>query len=125
MKPQTQAHTYALLAVLFWSTVASAFKIALRGAGVAQLVCYASVGSCVALFLVVLAQRKLGLFLGQRRGDWLRSAWLGLLNPFLYYLVLLKAYSLLPAQEAQPLNFTWPIVLSLLSAPLLKQRLHS
>ena len=33
------------------------------------------------------------------------------------------AYSLLPAQVAQPLNFIWPITLVLLSIPILKQKL--
>ena len=48
---------------------------------------------------------------------------LGILNPFIYYIVLFKAYSLLPAQEAQPLNYTWPIMLVLLSIPLLQQKI--
>jgi drug/metabolite transporter (DMT)-like permease len=39
-------------------------------------------------------------------------------------MVLLKAYTILPAQLAQPLNYTWPVMLVLLSAPLLKQRIH-
>jgi drug/metabolite transporter (DMT)-like permease len=39
--------------------------------------------------------------------------------------VLFKAYSILPAQEAQPLNFVWPITLVLLSIPLLKQKIKS
>ena len=46
---------------------------------------------------------------------------MGFLNPFLYYVILFKAYSLLPAQEAQPLNWTWPIMLVLLSIVILKQ----
>jgi drug/metabolite transporter (DMT)-like permease len=46
------------------------------------------------------------------------------LNPFLYYLVLFKAYSLLKAQHAQPINMTWPIVLVLLSIPLLRQKIR-
>ncbi|MBU1610952.1 MAG: DMT family transporter, partial [Proteobacteria bacterium] len=41
----------------------------------------------------------------------------------LYYLVLFGAYDRLPAQEAQPLNYTWAITLALLSVPLLKQRI--
>ncbi|MBN1895676.1 DMT family transporter, partial [bacterium] len=53
----------------------------------------------------------------------LSSALLGFFNPFAYYLILFKAYALLPGQEAQPLNFTWPIVLTLLSVPLLGQKL--
>jgi drug/metabolite transporter (DMT)-like permease len=46
-----------------------------------------------------------------------------LLNPALYYLILFRAYELLPAQEAQVLNFIWPIVLTLLGAVFLRQRL--
>ncbi len=53
-----------------------------------------------------------------------RSVLVGFLNPFLYYLVLFKAYSLLPAQEAQPLNFIWPVVLSVLAALVLKERIR-
>jgi drug/metabolite transporter (DMT)-like permease len=41
----------------------------------------------------------------------------------LYYVVLLKAYSILPAQQAQPLNFVWPLTLVLLSVPILKQKI--
>lgn len=52
------------------------------------------------------------------------SAILGFLNPFLYYLILFKAYDLLPAQQAQPINYTWAITLSLLSVPMLKQKIH-
>lgn len=55
--------------------------------------------------------------------DILRSATLGFLNPFLYYLVLFKAYSILPAQIALSLNYIWPISLVLLSIPLLHQKI--
>lgn len=48
----------------------------------------------------------------------------GLINPFLYYVVLFKAYSLLPAQQALSLNYTWAVLLPLLAAPLLKQHLR-
>jgi drug/metabolite transporter (DMT)-like permease len=68
-------------------------------------------------------QRKLNLLRTLTPKEYLHSALLGLLNPFLYYLVLFKAYSILPAQEALVLNFTWPITLVLLSMPLLKQKI--
>jgi drug/metabolite transporter (DMT)-like permease len=52
------------------------------------------------------------------------SAFLGFINPFLYYLVLFKAYDLLRAQEAVVLNYTWPVILVILSIPILKQRIR-
>jgi drug/metabolite transporter (DMT)-like permease len=48
---------------------------------------------------------------------------MGLINPAVYYVILLKAYSLLPAQVAQPLNMIWPIILVFLSVPLLHQKI--
>lgn len=124
MTNQRKAYLCAIPAVLLWSTVASAFKITLRELDVFQMLCVASVVSAAALFLIAVFQRKVPLILRQTRRDLLRSAGMGFLNPFLYYTILFKAYDLLPAQQALPLNYTWPIVLTLLSAPLLKQRLQ-
>ncbi|MBN2132159.1 MAG: DMT family transporter [Sedimentisphaerales bacterium] len=122
-RQQKLAYLYAAVAVVFWSTSASAFKLTLRHLGVLSLLFLASVTSTVALFAYLAATGKLKLLSTLTRRDYLVSAGLGFLNPFLYYAVLFKAYSLLPAQEAQPLNFVWPLTLVLLSVPLLGQRI--
>lgn len=121
MRSQTRADLLGLSAVLLWSTVATAFKLTLRSLDPIQLLCYASLFSLGVLFVVVAAQGKIGDCLVSIRLEWRRSILLGSLNPFLYYLVLFKAYDLLPAQVAQPLNYTWAITLALLSALILRQ----
>ncbi|WP_297088890.1 DMT family transporter [uncultured Draconibacterium sp.] len=118
-----KAYLYAGLAVLFWSTVATSFKLALREYDFIQLIFYVSAVSVLLLFVVLLAQGKTQLIFKQSRREWLYSLLMGAFNPLLYYLVLFKAYSLLPAQVAQPLNMIWPITLALLSVPLLKQKI--
>lgn len=123
MERQKQAYVYAVTAVFFWSTVASVFKVSLRYLDFLQLLFFSSIASIIILFLILLVQNKLSFFKEYSEKDYLRSAMLGFLNPFLYYVVLFKAYSLLPAQEAQPLNYTWSIVLVLLSIPILRQRI--
>ncbi len=123
MNRQTKAYAYGIATVLLWSTVASAFKLSLRHLDPLQLLLYANVVSIATLFAVLAVQKKVYLLTQYRRRDFLRCAMLGFLNPFLYYVVLFKAYDLLPAQEAQPLNYTWAITLAILSIPLLKQRL--
>ncbi|MBD3163381.1 MAG: EamA family transporter [Candidatus Eisenbacteria bacterium] len=115
---------YGLTAVLFWSTVASAFKLTLRLVEPGELLLWSSAASTLVLGLVVTIRGGAGAVWHASRRDWGRSAALGLLNPFLYYLVLFQAYDRLPGQEAQPLNYTWGIVLPLLSVPLLKQRIR-
>lgn len=114
---------YALSAVLLWSTVASVFKLTLRHVDVLHLLLISSWTAFLALFIVLAAQRKVSLLRRLSGREILYSAGLGALNPYFYYLVLFKAYSLIPAQEALALNYTWPVVLVLLSVPLLGQRI--
>lgn len=123
MTNQAKAYIFALVSVLLWSTVASAFKISLRYLTPVELLFYASCFSCLVLFGALVLQKKLTLLTASNREVWRTSLLFGFLSPFLYYLILLKAYDLLPAQQAQPLNYTWAITLSLLSVPLLGHRL--
>lgn len=122
-RPGYRAILYALATITFWSTVATAFKLSLGYLGFLPLVFYSSLVSALVLGLLCLAQGKLVQLRAWKRVDFLRSAGLGLLNPALYYLLLFRAYELLPAQEAQVLNFTWPIVLTLMGVVFLGQRL--
>jgi drug/metabolite transporter (DMT)-like permease len=123
MSSDKKAYLFAGLAVFFWSTVATAFKIALREYDFIQLIFYASGVTVALLFLVLFFQKKAGLIFQQTRRQWLNSLLMGAFNPLFYYLVLFKAYSLLPAQVAQPLNMIWPVTLALLSVPMLKQKI--
>ena len=123
MNPQRKATLFGLSAVLVWSTVATAFKLALRHLDYFQLLFLANVISLVSLSLVLAVQGKLALLTNTTGRQYRRSFGLGLLNPFIYYLVLFKAYTLLPAQVAQPLNYTWALTLSWLSVPLLGQKI--
>lgn len=122
MHNQTKAYFYAFLTVGIWSTVATAFKLSLRSLSPLELVSWASLISTVALGIVLIAQGKVGLLLRSRKRDITLSALLGALNPFAYYLLIFIAYSLMPAQEAQPLNITWPIVYVLMAALFLHQK---
>ena len=121
--PESESLVYALSAVLLWSTVATAFKLTLAGLNYAQLLFYASLTSTIVMLVFLLLDDKsdiIGIFKGKDIG---RNIMLGFFNPFLYYLVLFRAYSLLPAQEAQPLNYTWPIAISIFSVIFLGQKL--
>ena len=123
MQKQNKAYFLAIIAVLFWSTVASAFKISLQYLDYFQLLFFSSLVSTLLLFLLILSQNKISEICKTNSKDLLKSALMGFLNPFLYYVVLLKAYSLLKAQEAGTLNYVWPVVIVLLSVPLLKQKI--
>jgi drug/metabolite transporter (DMT)-like permease len=123
MSNQLKAYIFALLAVSLWSTVATAFKIALNYVDVFQLLLYSSFTAFLFYFIYLLSIGKLANSFKISKKEYFNSAMRGLLNPFLYYVVLFKAYDILPAQEAMTLNYVWPLMIVVFSAIFLKQKL--
>lgn len=118
MPENRKALFYGAGAVLMWSTVATGFKLGLQVMAPVQLLL---VGVCVSALVFVPAALRQGW---PRHSLNLREGVLfALLNPVLYYLVLFEAYDRLPAQIAQPLNYTWAIMLAVLAIPVLGQKL--
>lgn len=123
MQNQTKAYLLTLIAVTFWGTAATAFKIALQYVTPFILLFYSIVVSAFALLLILIMQGKVNKLASVSSTQIGRAALLGFINPFFYYIVLFKAYSLLPGQIAMSLNYGWPLALTLLSVPILKQSL--
>lgn len=120
----TKAIIFAASAAILWSTVATAFKLALKNYSELEMLLYSSLSSFIVLSIF-------GVFNSQFISSFkvsiyhhTKSMILGALNPFIYYLVLFKAYNLLPAQEAQTLNYTWSIMVVIFSFFLLKQKIR-
>jgi drug/metabolite transporter (DMT)-like permease len=119
MKNNVLAVIFALIAVAMWSTVATAFKLSLEQMSLLQLLTGASFFSLIVLFITLLIRGELKAAFKTLPNSIRSVLFLSILNPVLYYIVLLEAYDLLPAQVAQSLNYTWAITLTLLSVPLL------
>jgi drug/metabolite transporter (DMT)-like permease len=124
MEKTRQSYIYAGLAIFFWSTIPTAFKISLGELDILPILTIAALTSTLVLFIIILAGKKTYLIRKTTGKELLNSAILGFINPFVYYLILLKAYQLLPAQVAQPLNMIWPIILVFLSVPILRQKIE-
>lgn len=123
MTNQKKSFLFAIAAILFWSTVGTAFKITLRHLNYAELLLLSSLVSLIFLAITITVNNKLSQLWQTTQKQLAYSALLGFLNPFAYYLILFKAYSLLRAQEAVALNYIWPMMLVLLSVPVLKQKI--
>ena len=124
MKDQRRAMLFGLGAVLLWSTVATAFKLTLGYYTPLQMLLVACLTSVAVLALLLAIRRQLAGVFRLSRLQYLQSLALGLINPFLYYLLLFGAFDRLPAQEAQPINYTWALVLAYLSVPFLGHSLR-
>jgi len=123
MQDQKKAYIFALFAVLFWSTMSSAFKLSLSCLSFDLLLFWSVSWGLVVMVLLNQLGHSPVQVKNISKKNLFSSALMGLFNPFLYYLVLFKAYDLLEAQEAGTLNYTWPIVLVLLSIPFLHQKI--
>lgn len=116
---ENRATILGLTTVFFWSTAATAFKLGLKDLDPIQVLWIAC---CISTLFFGLVR----VFISTPPypiKSYLYAAGLGFLNPFAYYLILFEAYQRLPAQIAQPLNYTWAITLALLAVPILKQKL--
>ncbi len=120
MTQDRQAMLFGLGAVALWSTVATAFKVALGEMSPLELIWLAVGVSWLVLGALMLRQ---GLWRSSIRHGWRTAAWAGLMNPVAYYLVLFAAYDRLPGQEAMALNYTWALTMAFLAVPILGQRL--
>jgi drug/metabolite transporter (DMT)-like permease len=120
MNQDRRALAYGIGAVALWSTVATAFKLALSSMTPVELMWIAALVSWALIGVLVIHRGQLGQAL---RHGWRTALWAGLMNPVAYYLVLFAAYDRLPGQEAMALNYTWALVMAFLAVPILGQRL--
>lgn len=120
MTQDRRAIMYGLGAVAMWSTVATAFKLALQTMTPVELMWVAAVVSWLLIGALVIRRGQLGSAV---RHGWRTALWAGLMNPVAYYLVLFAAYDRLPGQEAMALNYTWALAMAFLAVPILGQRL--
>ena len=123
MNSEQRALLYGLASVACWSTVATAFKLSLSYIDVWQLMFYATLSAALTLLLVASLRHGFSALAASFRQHWRLTIILGLLNPVIYYIILFKAYDLLPAQVAQSINYTWSLVLTLMAVFFLNQKL--
>ncbi|WP_162063619.1 DMT family transporter [Vibrio taketomensis] len=121
---ERRALGFGLSAVLLWSTVATAFKLTLAEFTPIQMLTIASMVSALVLIVICGVQGKLASL----PTIFLANPWyyllLGLINPLAYYVILFKAYELLPASQAQAINYSWAITLTLMAAVFLGQKIR-
>jgi len=120
---EKRAVVFALMAVLCWSTVATAFKLALEELTPRWMLTIAVASSWCVLTAVLVHRSQFAMAIASFRSHGLSYARQALINPVFYYLILFQAYHLLPAQQAQAINYTWAITMSVLAVPLLGQKL--
>ncbi|MEN6455751.1 MAG: DMT family transporter [Prolixibacteraceae bacterium] len=123
MTEPKKAILYGSVAVLSWSMVATMFKVALRSFSSFEMLLVSSLTALLIFAVVLTWQKKWRLIKGFGLNDWRWFALVGLLNPVAYYLIILRSYELLPAQIAQPVNYSWTVFLLIVLAVYTSKRI--
>ena len=86
---------------------------------------YATLTATIILVGVAIVRQGTGALTANLKSEWKVTLIAGALNPVIYYEILFRAYDLLPAQVAMSINYTWAIVLTVLAALILKQKMKA
>ena len=113
----------ATIAILFWASAPTAFKLSLEYLTPFELLIGSSFITTIILGSIVLAKNGFKHLLLIEKKTAILMFCMGVINPALYYLTSLKSYQILSAQQAQPITYSWGLMLVFMSAFLYKERL--
>ncbi len=117
------AYTNLAGCILLWASIPIASKKILAELDNLQMLFYSTLLSFLCLGAILLVQGQGKAFRQYSRNDYLTMGFLGFLGTYLYYVLLYGAFALTSASDAFILAYTWPILVILLAAILLHERL--
>lgn len=119
-----QAAFFATLCVLLWGLIPVVAKVAQSDLDSQQFLFWSSLVSFITITLVAVQRRSVTLVLRYQARDWFKIASNGLLGTYLYYLLLYQGYQLADGVEVLVTQYTWPVLICVLSVFILKETWH-
>jgi len=123
MKNKTKAIIYTLICVALWALIPVVSKLGQANLDNHQFLFWSSVVSFLAFLITTVAVKRSKTFLTYKLNDWLKAISLGFLGTYLYYILLYLGYAKAQGLEVLVLQYSWPVIIVLLSALILKEKL--
>ncbi len=121
---KNKAYIFALTASILWGSSASIIKLLLKNLNNIQILLYVSFFASIALFIIVVFQKKFSIIKTYKLKDYVRFAYMGFIGVFMYYFFLYLALYYLKAQEAFIINYLWPIMIVIFAIPILGEKFN-
>ncbi len=121
---KNNAYFLAIFSVFAWATMAPLSKVLLTGYTNMEVLGYGSAIGALLLLVTLIAKGELGQFKEYGAGTIGKLMGLGFFGYFLYSASYYEGLKVLTSQTATVLNYLWPIVSVIVSAFLLKERIH-
>jgi drug/metabolite transporter (DMT)-like permease len=125
MQKKSMAYIYVAMAILLWGSMPAVGKMVLKDLLPLQLMFYSSLMSTVVIGLMVFSQRRLiTIIRNYEKKDFLCFLYLGFIGTFLYCVLQFAGLKYTSAQEANIINYSWPIWIIIFSIFILKLKLN-
>lgn len=117
-------YLFAVIAILFWSSLATVTKLLLNG-GISsfQVLMYGALFAVIVLFLFNLFKGKLKKLTEYTFKDYTIICSVGVLGTFFYYVFYYLGAAKLPASQAFIVNYMWPIMSVVFAIVVLRERM--
>ena len=116
-----QAGLFATLCVLLWGLIPVVAKVGQTQLDSQQFLFWSSLISFLTIFVIALVTGKWRNLLMLKPLDWLKISANGFLGTYLYYLLLYQGYQIADGVEVLVTQYTWPVLICVLSVVLLKE----
>ena len=117
------SYIYLVLCILIRAMLPVVSKKMLVELDNIQILFYSTILSSFTMALILLFEKKTAAFKKYSINDYFTMCFLGIFGAYLFYILLYQAFALTSAQEGFILNFTWPIMIILLSFLILKEKI--
>lgn len=123
MKNKHKGTIYVLLCVILWALIPVVAKMGQQRLDNHQFLFWSSLVSFTVLAISVLATGNLSTIKSYSAREWLFYIFLGLLGTYIYYLFLYLGYASAVGMEVLVIQYSWPILIVILSIFILKEQL--
>jgi len=123
MSKRIVAVACTLACVALWALIPVVAKTGQRGLDNHQFLFWSSLVSFLAFAVTAGLGGKLPRLARYRARDWAVMAGLGLLGTYVYYILLYFGYARSRGLEVLVLQYSWPLLIIVLSAPILRERI--
>jgi len=125
MQKKSMAYVFVGLAILLWGSVPAVGKMILANLSAIQVMFYSSLMSTIVIGVIVFSQKRFITALKKyHRKDFLCFLYLGFIGTFMYCLLQFAGLKYTSAQEANIINYSWPIWIIIFSIFILKLKLN-
>jgi len=124
MSHKTKAVILVLICVSLWALIPVVAKLGQSDLDNHQFLFWSSLTSFIAMLIFIFLNKKTQHFKNYSIKDWLMAIALGFLGTYLYYILLYFGYANALGLEVLILQYSWPILIVILSLIILKEKLN-